>query len=107
MDSFHDTDSKKQKNKKDIKDIKDIIDIKDIKDVKDIKEVKDLEENIYNNKISLTQKHEEIRDNNINTNFIPKKCSLNKGRWTKEEHLKFINASLEHGNNWKKVLNKL
>ena len=29
---------------------------------------------------------------------------LNTGNWEKEEHLRFVKACLNHGNNWKKVL---
>ena len=32
-----------------------------------------------------------------------KSTKYNTGRWTQEEHLKFIDGILEYGNEWKKV----
>ena len=47
--------------------------------------------------------------NSINNNNIINQNSTNiiynTGRWSKEEHLKFINGILEYGNEWKKVQN--
>jgi len=37
-------------------------------------------------------------NNNNNNN-----ASGNQGRWTKEEHLKFVEGISLHGKNWKKV----
>ena len=32
------------------------------------------------------------------------RCSIiHSGKWTKEEHIKFLNACMIHGNNWLKV----
>ena len=35
------------------------------------------------------------------------KTSLSKGRWTREEHIRFIRACLFHGSKWRKVNNYL
>lgn len=45
------------------------------------------------------------KDNNIKESDPPKeeKIIFNTGRWTQEEHLKFIDGILEYGNEWKKV----
>ena len=47
--------------------------------------------------------------NSINNNNIINQNSTNiiynTGRWSEEEHLKFINGILEYGNEWKKVQN--
>ena len=34
---------------------------------------------------------------------LKKTSKYNSGRWTQEEHLKFIDGILEYGNEWKKV----
>jgi hypothetical protein len=44
-----------------------------------------------------------------NTTEIPQNIndsSFNNGRWTIEEHKKFIDACLQYGSNWKMVNNK-
>lgn len=49
---------------------------------------------------------EEIKStktSNKNYNHKEKKCSLNEGRWSFEEHIKFIEAIVDHGKNWKDV----
>ena len=40
---------------------------------------------------------------NNNKNHKEKKCSLNEGRWSFEEHIKFIEALVDYGKNWKDV----
>jgi hypothetical protein len=30
-------------------------------------------------------------------------CMIRSGKWSKEEHIKFLNACMNHGNNWFKV----
>ena len=37
---------------------------------------------------------------------ILQNSSLNNGRWTFEEHKKFIDSCLTYGSNWKKVIKK-
>lgn len=32
------------------------------------------------------------------------KITLKKGRWTREEHVRFLKACLLHGSKWKKVI---
>jgi len=44
-------------------------------------------------------------DNVINSNSNSNKIIYNTGRWSEEEHLKFIDGILEYGNEWKKVQN--
>ena len=46
-----------------------------------------------NNSTSLSSQEEEINNKN----------EFNNGRWSDEEHKKFIEGILEHGNEWKKV----
>jgi hypothetical protein len=33
--------------------------------------------------------------------------SLNNGRWTFEEHKKFVDCCISYGSNWKKVIKKI
>lgn len=40
---------------------------------------------------------------NKNNNHKEKKFSLNEGRWSFEEHIKFIEALVDYGKNWKDV----
>ena len=49
---------------------------------------------------------EEIKSTKIphkNNNHREKRCSLNEGRWSFEEHIKFIEALVDYGKNWKDV----
>lgn len=62
-----------------------------------IKEIK------YNNDIINSNNNIDSNINNINNTNNAIKSSFNNGRWTKEEHFKFINACLKYGSNWKKV----
>ena len=44
-----------------------------------------------------------IKTPNKNNNHKEKKFSLNEGRWSYEEHIKFIEALVDYGKNWKDV----
>ena len=44
-----------------------------------------------------------IKTPNKNNNHKEKKFSLNEGRWSFEEHIKFIEALVDYGKNWKDV----
>lgn len=56
-------------------------------------------ENIINN----LNNNNNILINSINNNNDDNKNQYHNGRWTEEEHQKFIDGILEYGNEWKKV----
>jgi SHAQKYF class myb-like DNA-binding protein len=67
-------------------------------------------ENQNDNNINLEKNSyfniEEIKSTKIphkNNNHREKRCSLNEGRWSFEEHIKFIEALVDYGKNWKDV----
>lgn len=60
-------------------------------------------ENMNKNKIKIFKTHETANKlyTRRNTNE-----SFHNGRWTSEEHKKFLEACLKYGSNWKKVISK-
>ena len=58
-----------------------------------------LEKNSYFN----IEEIKSIKTPNKNNNHKEKKSSLNEGRWSFEEHIKFIEALVDYGKNWKDV----
>ena len=61
---------------------------------------------IFNNNSNLNIPNNMIKLNNIKNNNIENENNNNQyhiGRWTDEEHQKFIDGILEYGNEWKKV----
>ena len=58
-----------------------------------------LEKNSYFN----IEEIKSIKTPNKNNNHKEKKFSLNEGRWSFEEHIKFIEALVDYGKNWKDV----
>ena len=58
-----------------------------------------LEKNSYFN----IEEIKSIKTPNKNNSHKEKKCSLNEGRWSFEEHIKFIEALVDYGKNWKDV----
>ena len=58
-----------------------------------------LEKNSYFN----IEEIKSIKTPNKNNNHKEKKFSLNEGRWSYEEHIKFIEALVDYGKNWKDV----
>lgn len=58
-----------------------------------------LEKNSYFN----IEEIKSIKTPNKNYNHKEKKSSLNEGRWSFEEHIKFIEALVDYGKNWKDV----
>ncbi len=57
-------------------------------------------QNINSLSINLTNK---INEEFKNKNIIKKNKINSKGRWIKEEHIRFIKGCLLYGNDWKKV----
>ena len=66
---------------------------------------------IINNSMKEAKKTDFNIINSINNNDVinsssnNNKINYNTGRWSEEEHLKFIDGILEYGNEWKKVQN--
>lgn len=67
---------------------------------------------MLNQELNLNQyeTNNDIEDNSYfsndefrSTSSSKRKIPFNRGRWTTEEHLKFIKGFLEYGNEWKKV----
>jgi len=44
-----------------------------------------------------------LKNLKMSNNAENQKKNIRKGKWTKEEHIKFLELCLEHGNNWQKV----
>ena len=64
-----------------------------------------LQENILiPNKISIQIKQKPIELQNKSDNKIYK-CKFNNGRWSDDEHKKFLKGIIEYGNKWKKIQN--
>ena len=65
--------------------------------------------NFQNETPLLSQREQEIKNENTaenennNKNENEDKITGQKGRWDKNEHLRFFGGCLQYGNNWKKV----
>ena len=53
--------------------------------------------------ISYEKPKENPKINSLRSSSLKNKLKFNSGRWTKEEHNKFIRGLIEFGNDWKKV----
>ena len=63
------------------------------------------QENIlHTNNISIQIKQKPIETQNKSDNKIYK-CKFNNGRWSDDEHKKFLKGIIEYGNKWKKIQN--
>ena len=59
--------------------------------------------NIEKNSYFNIEEIKSTKTPNKNNNHKEKRCSLNEGRWSFEEHIKFIEALVDYGKNWKDV----
>ena len=58
--------------------------------------------NTINNSFSLKGKESTEKENIIDSSFISNSL-YNSGRWSKEEHHKFLKGLIQYGNDWKMV----
>lgn len=64
-------------------------------------------ENAEKNKKEMELLKKKICKNNSKSLIKIKKTNFNEGRWTVDEHRRFIEAILKHGNDWKNVQNHI
>lgn len=77
--------------------------INEIEDNFFVDNIKESEKEFLTDAINIFYSKNENEENHLKYRKLPNESESKVGRWSKEEHLKFVDAIMKFGNNWKEV----